>query len=112
MGIPDLLLLENGAPGKRNAKEYPARKEPLREEESTNDLAFRLDKEGISLNRFWVDRTTIQSVQAGGSVQRLYAQTKQKSDFYTLFFQKKDRVYLIGTSTPLLARRFVHYCRS
>lgn len=77
-----------------------AAKEFAHEEEATNDLAFRLDKEGISLNRFWVDRTTIQSVQAGGSVQRLYAQTKQKSDFYTLFFQKKDRVYLIGTSIP------------
>ncbi|WP_438849530.1 sensor histidine kinase [Enterococcus sp. AZ048] len=77
-----------------------AAKEFAHEEEATNDLAFRLDKEGISLNRFWVDRTTIQSVQAGVSVQRLYAQTKQKSDFYTLFFQKKDRVYLIGTSIP------------
>ena len=48
-----------------------AAKEFAHEEEATNDLAFRLDKEGISLNRFWVDRTTIQSVQAGDSVQRL-----------------------------------------
>lgn len=29
------------------------------EEELTDDLTFRLNREGISLNRFWVDQTTI-----------------------------------------------------
>lgn len=70
------------------------------EEALTEELAFRLNREGISLNRFWVDRTTINAVKSGRSVQRLYQQSKQKSDFYTIFFNKGDTLYLIGTSIP------------
>lgn len=70
------------------------------EEELTEELAFRLNREGISLNRFWVDRTTINAVKSGRSVQRLYQQSKQKSDFYTIFFNKGDTFYLVGTSIP------------
>lgn len=70
------------------------------EEELTEELAFRLNREGISLNRFWVDRTTINAVKSGRSVQRLYQQNKQKSDFYTIFFNKGDTLYLVGTSIP------------
>ncbi|WP_251867747.1 sensor histidine kinase [Enterococcus malodoratus] len=66
----------------------------------TDDLAFRLEREGISLNRFWVDQTTIEAVNDGRSVQRLYNQTKQKSDFYTVFFSKGNTLYLAGTSIP------------
>lgn len=47
------------------------------EEELTDDLTFRLNREGIALNRFWVDQTTIAKVQSGHSVQRLYTQTKE-----------------------------------
>lgn len=70
------------------------------EEQLTNDFSFHLNREGISLNRFWVDRTTIQGVKSGRAVQRLYNQTKQKSDFYTVFFNQADTIYLIGRSIP------------
>ncbi|MDU5333336.1 HAMP domain-containing sensor histidine kinase [Enterococcus sp.] len=70
------------------------------EEELTEELTFGLNREGISLNRFWVDRTTINAVKSGRSVQRLYQQNKQKSDFYTIFFNHGDTFYLVGTSIP------------
>lgn len=70
------------------------------EEELTDALTFRLNREGIALNRFWVDQTTIAKVQSGHSVQRLYTQTKQKSGFYTRFFRQGDTIYLIGRSIP------------
>ncbi|OJG77822.1 hypothetical protein RV10_GL002215 [Enterococcus pallens] len=70
------------------------------EEELTNELAFRLNQNGISLNRFWVDTTTLEALQAGRSVQRLYNQTKQKNDFYTIFLVQDQQLYMIGTSIP------------
>lgn len=70
------------------------------EEELTNDLTFRLNQNGISLNRFWVDTTTLDALQGGRSVQRLYNQTKQKNDFYTIFLVENQQLYLIGTSIP------------
>lgn len=76
------------------------KKEYSSEEEATEALDFQLTKEGISLNRFWVDRTTLQAVEKGKAVQRLYSQTKQKSDFYTRFFSKGDTLYLVGSSIP------------
>ncbi|WP_313631209.1 HAMP domain-containing sensor histidine kinase [Enterococcus devriesei] len=69
-------------------------------EELTDELSFRLTREGISLNRFWVDQSTLKQAQAGRAVQRLYNQTKQKSDFYTIFLTHGDHLYLIGTSIP------------
>lgn len=70
------------------------------EEEVTEAIAFRLNREGISLNRFWVEQTTIAKIKTDHVVQRLYNQTKQKSDFYTLFFRKGETIYLIGRSIP------------
>lgn len=70
------------------------------EEELTNELAFRLNQNGISLNRFWVDTTILEALQAGRSVQRLYNQTKQKNDFYTIFLVQDQQLYMIGTSIP------------
>lgn len=70
------------------------------EEELTNELTFRLNQNGISLNRFWVDTTTLDALQNGRSVQRLYNQTKQKNDFYTIFLVRDQQLYLIGTSIP------------
>lgn len=70
------------------------------EEELTEELTFGLNREGISLNRFWMDRTTINAVKSGRSVQRLYQQNKQKSDLYTIFFNHGDTLYLVGTSIP------------
>lgn len=70
------------------------------EEALTEELTFGLNREGISLNRFWVDRTTINAVKSGRSVQRLYQQNKQKSDFYSIFFNHGDTFYLVGTSIP------------
>ncbi len=61
------------------------------EEELTNDITFRLSKEGIALHRFWVDKTTIHGVQQGQSVQRLYNQTRQRNDFYTVFFSEGNQ---------------------
>ena len=37
------------------------------EEELTEELTFGLNREGISLNRFWMDRTTINAVKSGRS---------------------------------------------
>ncbi|WP_242704356.1 sensor histidine kinase [Candidatus Enterococcus ferrettii] len=70
------------------------------EEEVTNDLSFRLNQNGISLNRFWVDTTTLNALKEGRSVQRLYNQTKQKNDFYTIFLVQDQTLYMIGTSIP------------
>ena len=70
------------------------------EEELTEELTFGLNREGISLKRFWMDRTTINAVKSGRSVQRLYQQNKQKSDLYTIFFNHWDTLYLVGTSIP------------
>lgn len=70
------------------------------EEELTNDITFRLSKEGIALHRFWVDKSTIRGVQQGQSVQRLYNQTRQRNDFYTVFFSEGNQFYLVGTSIP------------
>lgn len=72
----------------------------LTAEAATDELSFRLNRAGISLNRFWVDQTTLKAAKAGDSVQRLYQQSKQKSDFYTLFFIQDKKLYLIGTSIP------------
>lgn len=69
-------------------------------EELTDELSFRLTRAGISLNRFWLDQSTLKQAQAGRTVQRLYNQTKQKSDFYTIFLTHGGHLYLIGTSIP------------
>jgi len=70
------------------------------EEELTSEMTLRLNKEAISLNRFWVDKTTLQAAKKGKSVQRLYNQNRQKNDFYTVFFVKGETFYLVGTSIP------------
>lgn len=33
------------------------------EEELTSDITFRLNQEGIALNRFWIDQTTTEAVK-------------------------------------------------
>ncbi|MDT2660344.1 HAMP domain-containing sensor histidine kinase [Enterococcus hulanensis] len=70
------------------------------EEELTSDITFRLNQEGIALNRFWIDQTTTEAVKKGRSVQRLYSQNRQRNDFYTVFFTQGQTFYLIGTSIP------------
>ena len=70
------------------------------EEELTSDITFRLNQEGIALNRFWIDQTTTDAVKKGRSVQRLYSQNRQHNDFYTIFFTQGQTFYLIGTSIP------------
>ncbi|WP_137662734.1 HAMP domain-containing sensor histidine kinase [Enterococcus hulanensis] len=70
------------------------------EEELTSDITFRLNQEGIALNRFWIDQTTTEAVKKGRSVQRLYSQNRQRNDFYTIFFTQGQMFYLIGTSIP------------
>lgn len=70
------------------------------EEELTSDITFRLNQEGIALNRFWIDQTTTEAVKKRRSVQRLYSQNRQRNDFYTIFFTKGQTFYLIGTSIP------------
>lgn len=35
------------------------------EEELTSEMTLRLNKEAISLNRFWVDKTTLQAAKKG-----------------------------------------------
>ncbi|MGG5372973.1 hypothetical protein IGI67_004646 [Enterococcus sp. AZ196] len=75
-------------------------KPAISNEELTSDMAFRLSQAGISLNRFWIDQTTTAAVKKGRSVQRLYNQTRQRNDFYTIFFAQDNKFYLIGTSIP------------
>lgn len=70
------------------------------EEELTSDITFRLNQEGIALNRFWIDQTTTEAIKKGRSVQRLYSQNRQRNDFYTIFFTQGQTFYLIGTSIP------------
>ncbi|MDT2598203.1 HAMP domain-containing sensor histidine kinase [Enterococcus hulanensis] len=70
------------------------------EEELTSDITFRLNQEGIALNRFWIDQTTTEAVKKGRSVQRLYSQNRQRNDFYSVFFTQGQTFYLIGTSIP------------
>lgn len=72
----------------------------ISEEELTSDITFRLNQEGIALNRFWIDQTTTEAVKKGRSVQRLYSQNRQRNDFYTVFFTQGQTFYLIGTSIP------------
>lgn len=70
------------------------------EEELTSDITFRLNQEGIALNRFWIDQNTTEAVKKGRSVQRLYSQNRQRNDFYSVFFTQGQTFYLIGTSIP------------
>ncbi|MBX8936879.1 HAMP domain-containing sensor histidine kinase [Enterococcus gilvus] len=72
----------------------------ISEEELTSDIIFRLNQEGIALNRFWIDQTTTEAVKKGRSVQRLYSQNRQRNDFYTIFFTQGQTFYLIGISIP------------
>ncbi|OJG63679.1 hypothetical protein RV07_GL000986 [Enterococcus malodoratus] len=81
-------------------------------EELTDDLTFRLEREGISLNRFWVDQTTIEAVNDGRSVQRLYNQTKQKSDFYTVFSVRAISYIWLEPVFLILSLRSIRCCRS
>ncbi|WP_242703738.1 sensor histidine kinase [Candidatus Enterococcus moelleringii] len=70
------------------------------EDELNADLTFQLGQAGVSLNRFWVDATTIDAAESGRSVQRLYNQSRQRNDFYAIFFIEDQNLYLIGTSIP------------
>lgn len=57
-----------------------------------------LRKQGVALNKFWLDEYTLNRISHGKPVQTLYNQLQQKSDFYTIFLKKNSDLYIIGTN--------------
>lgn len=70
-------------------------------ETDLNDaISFKLQRQGISLNKFWVDQASLAKLTQQEAVQRLYNQSRQGTDFYSRYFHKGQTLYLVGTSIP------------
>lgn len=72
----------------------------LTDTSATEELALRLERQGIRLNKFWISQETLDAVANHQTSQRLFQQTKQSNDFYARFFVYDQRLYLVGTSIP------------
>lgn len=67
--------------------------------EDLNEIMLNdLRKQGVALNKFWLDDYTLNKISQGKPVQTLYNQLQQKSDFYTIFFKKNSNLYIVGTN--------------
>lgn len=70
-------------------------------ETDLNDtITFKLQRQGISLSKFWVDQASLEKLGQQEAVQRLYNQSRQGTDFYSRYFYKGQTLYLVGTSIP------------
>lgn len=72
----------------------------LSPEELNEHLDTQLNNKRYTLNKFWITPDTIESVNQGQSLQRLYTQGNQKIDFYCRYFQIGNTFYGVGTSIP------------
>ncbi|MFK4898935.1 HAMP domain-containing sensor histidine kinase [Lactococcus petauri] len=72
----------------------------LSSEELNEHLDTQLKNKRYALNKFWITCETIEMVNQGQSIQRLYKQGSQKTDFYSRYFQIDDTFYVVGTSIP------------
>lgn len=74
--------------------------EPIsNDEESFNwSLRAQLAKKGLTLNKFWVTKETLQDVKNGTLVNKLYDQGKLKSSFLTSFVEKNGLLIIVGVS--------------
>lgn len=72
----------------------------LSPEELNDRLEVQLKNSKQALNKFWVATDTLEKVKSGQTIQRLYNQGSQKSDFYGRYFQIGDTLYIVGTNIP------------
>lgn len=69
-------------------------------EELNNNVDLQFTKQKHPLSKFWISTDIIEKVGSGQTVQRLYHQGSQKSDFYSRYFSIGDTLYIVGTNIP------------
>ncbi|WIY59528.1 sensor histidine kinase [Bacillus arachidis] len=74
--------------------------EPISNDEASFNWSLRaqLAKKGLTLNKFWVTKETLQDVKNGTLVNKLYDQGKLKSSFLTSYTVKDGVFIMVGES--------------
>ncbi|SIS13026.1 hypothetical protein SAMN05878482_11710 [Peribacillus simplex] len=67
-------------------------------DELNETVRNQLDKNRITLNKFWITEETLQKLAEGKKVNKLYDQGKLKSSFLVSFMQRDNMLVLVGIS--------------
>ncbi|GAB6990698.1 HAMP domain-containing sensor histidine kinase [Paenibacillus pini] len=74
-----------------------------KENDLNDSLLEQFSKKAVKLNKFWITKESLDKVEAGSRVNKIYDQGKLKSSFYTSFIRKDQRIIVIGVSMAYLS---------